>query len=29
MAVSISTVAEAYDRLEAEGLIRARPGAGF
>jgi len=29
MAVSISTVVEAYDRLEAEGLIRARPGAGF
>jgi DNA-binding transcriptional MocR family regulator len=29
MAVSVSTVVEAYDRLAAEGLIRARPGAGF
>ncbi|WP_371344820.1 PLP-dependent aminotransferase family protein [Ancylobacter sp. IITR112] len=28
-AVSPSTVAEAYDRLAAEGLIRPRPGAGF
>jgi DNA-binding transcriptional MocR family regulator len=27
--VSPSTVAEAYDRLVAEGLIRSRPGAGF
>ena len=29
MTVSPSTVAEAYDRLAAEGLIRARPGSGF
>ncbi|MGU3494403.1 PLP-dependent aminotransferase family protein [Xanthobacteraceae bacterium A53D] len=29
MGASPSTVAEAYDRLAAEGLIRARPGAGF
>lgn len=29
MAVSPSTVVEAYDRLAAEGLIRARRGAGF
>lgn len=29
MSVSPSTVVEAYDRLAAEGLIRARPGAGF
>lgn len=29
MGVSPSTVVEAYDRLAAEGLIRARPGAGF
>jgi DNA-binding transcriptional MocR family regulator len=29
MAVSPSTVVEAYDRLAAEGLIRARPGSGF
>lgn len=27
--VSPSTVVEAYDRLSAEGLIRARPGSGF
>jgi DNA-binding transcriptional MocR family regulator len=27
--VSPSTVVEAYDRLAAEGLIRARPGSGF
>lgn len=27
--VSPSTVVEAYDRLTAEGLIRARPGSGF
>ena len=29
MAVSVSTVVEAYDRLAAEGAIRSRPGAGF
>lgn len=29
MQVSISTVVEAYERLAAEGLIRARPGSGF
>ncbi|MBB6307748.1 PLP-dependent aminotransferase family protein [Xanthobacter tagetidis] len=29
LAVSPSTVVEAYDRLAAEGLIRSRPGAGF
>ena len=29
MGVSPSTVAEAYDRLAAEGAIRARPGSGF
>lgn len=29
MAVSVSTVVEAYDRLAAEGVIRSRPGAGF
>src|SRR5262245_64562176 len=29
MDVSPSTVVEAYDRLAAEGLIRARRGAGF
>ncbi|MCQ4159133.1 PLP-dependent aminotransferase family protein [Roseomonas sp. GC11] len=29
MGLSPSTVAEAYDRLVAEGLIRARPGSGF
>jgi DNA-binding transcriptional MocR family regulator len=29
MSVSPSTVVEAYDRLVAEGLIRARPGSGF
>lgn len=29
MEVSASTVVEAYDRLAAEGLIRARPGSGF
>jgi DNA-binding transcriptional MocR family regulator len=29
MRVSPSTVVEAYDRLVAEGLIRARPGSGF
>lgn len=29
MGVSPSTVVEAYDRLTAEGLIRARPGSGF
>ena len=29
MAVSPSTVVEAYDRLAAEGVIRARPGSGF
>ncbi|HEX2148397.1 MAG TPA: winged helix-turn-helix domain-containing protein, partial [Pseudorhizobium sp.] len=29
MAVSTSTVAEAYERLVAEGLIRSRPGSGF
>lgn len=29
MKVSPSTVVEAYDRLVAEGLIRARPGSGF
>ena len=29
MRVSASTVVEAYDRLAAEGVIRARPGSGF
>src|ERR687894_691973 len=29
MGVSLSTVVEAYDRLAAEGLIRARRGSGF
>ena len=29
MGVSPSTVVEAYERLAAEGLIRARPGSGF
>ncbi|MFG1478980.1 PLP-dependent aminotransferase family protein [Xanthobacter sp. V4C-4] len=29
LAVSVSTVVEAYDRLAAEGVIRSRPGAGF
>ena len=29
MAVSVSTVVEAYDRLAAQGLITARPGSGF
>jgi len=29
MHVSVSTVVEAYERLAAEGLIRARPGSGF
>lgn len=29
MDVSPSTVVEAYDRLAAEGVIRARPGSGF
>jgi DNA-binding transcriptional MocR family regulator len=29
MAVSVSTVVEAYERLAAEGVIRSRPGAGF
>lgn len=29
MGVSASTVVEAYERLGAEGLIRARPGSGF
>ncbi len=29
MEVSPSTVVEAYDRLAAEGVIRARPGSGF
>lgn len=29
MGVSPSTIVEAYDRLAAEGLIRARPGSGF
>src|SRR5262245_58378370 len=29
MGVSPSTVVEAYDRLEAEGVIRARRGSGF
>lgn len=29
MGLSPSTVAEAYDRLAADGLIRARPGSGF
>ena len=29
MAVSPSTVVEAYDRLAAEGAIRSRPGSGF
>lgn len=29
LAVSPSTVVEAYDRLVAEGVVRARPGSGF
>lgn len=29
MQVSTATVVEAYERLAAEGLIRARPGSGF
>lgn len=29
MGVSPSTVAEAYDRLVAEGILRSRPGSGF
>lgn len=29
MQVSVSTVVEAYDRLVAEGVIRARPGSGY
>ncbi|MGQ3676295.1 aminotransferase-like domain-containing protein [Xanthobacter sp. TB0139] len=29
MGVSVSTIVEAYERLAAEGLIRARPGSGF
>jgi DNA-binding transcriptional MocR family regulator len=29
MAVSVSTVVEAYERLAAEGVIRSRPGSGF
>lgn len=29
MGCSVSTVVEAYERLAAEGLIRARPGSGF
>ncbi|GGC77702.1 GntR family transcriptional regulator [Chelatococcus reniformis] len=29
MAVSVSTVVEAYERLAAEGAIRSRPGSGF
>lgn len=29
MDVSVSTVVEAYERLAAEGVIRARPGSGF
>lgn len=29
MQVSVSTVVEAYERLAAEGVIRARPGSGF
>ncbi len=29
MKVSKSTVVEAYERLQAEGLIRSRPGSGF
>lgn len=29
MGLSPSTIAEAYDRLAAEGLIRSRPGSGF
>lgn len=29
MGVSPSTVVEAYDRLEAEGIVRARRGSGF
>ncbi len=29
MSVSPSTVVEAYDRLAAEGIIRAKPGSGF
>jgi DNA-binding transcriptional MocR family regulator len=29
MAVSPSTIVEAYDRLAAEGVIRSRPGSGF
>lgn len=29
MRVSVATVVEAYDRLAADGVIRARPGSGF
>ncbi|WP_407920762.1 aminotransferase-like domain-containing protein [Allorhizobium terrae] len=29
MHVSVSTVVEAYERLAAQGLVRARPGSGF
>lgn len=29
MKVSKSTVVEAYERLQAEGVIRSRPGSGF
>ncbi|MBW8733561.1 MAG: PLP-dependent aminotransferase family protein [Asticcacaulis sp.] len=29
MAMSVSTVVEAYERLAAEGVIRSRPGSGF
>ncbi|WP_152048591.1 aminotransferase-like domain-containing protein [Aureimonas psammosilenae] len=29
MAISPSTVVEAYERLAAEGMVRARPGSGF
>ncbi len=29
LGVSVSTVVEAYERLAAEGLLRARPGSGF
>lgn len=29
MGVSVSTVVEAYERLAADGVIRARPGSGF
>jgi DNA-binding transcriptional MocR family regulator len=29
MAMSVSTIVEAYERLAAEGVIRSRPGSGF